>query len=162
MPEIENDEPPPRPVLRNSVGKPTAVLPRNAQTMLIIAISAVLIAAIGFYGTGTKTTAKPAPLPAPAVTDANQARIAEYRSRLDEEARTLAAEQAQVLEARRQFSDASANPAPANGTLPLGRTDPSSSPTAEKHIDNDPQRRRDAPLLSSNVAFRHPTTNYGP
>ena len=161
MPEIENDEPRPRPVLRNSVGKPTGVLPRNAQTMMIVAISAVMIAAIAFSGTGTKTTAKPAPLPATAVTDANQARIAEYRSRLDEEARKLAAEQAQVLEARRQFSDASANPAPANGTLPLGRTDPSSSATEENNIDNDRRRRAYLSLFASNVALSYRKTNSG-
>ena len=161
MPEIENDEPRPRPVLRNSVGKPTGVLPRNAQTMMIVAISAVMIAAIAFSGTGTKTTAKPAPLPATGVTDANQARIAEYRSRLDEEARKLAAEQAQVLEARRQFSDASANPAPANGTLPLGRTDPSSSATEENNIDNDRRRRAYLSLFASNVALSYRKTNSG-
>ena len=140
MPEIENDEPRPHPVLRNSVGKPTGVLPRNAQTMTIVAISAVMIAAIAFSGTGSKTTPKPAPLPSSGVTDPNQARIAEYRPRLDEEARKLAKEQAQVLEARRKFADATGNPAPAKGALPLGRTDSSSPATQENDIDSDRRR----------------------
>jgi len=154
MPEIENDEPRPRPVLRNSVGKPTGVLPRNAQTMTIVAISAVMIAAIAFSGTGSKTTPKPAPLPSSGVTDPNQARIAEYRSRLDEEARKLAAEQAQVLEAR-QFADATANPAPSNGALPLGRTDSSSPATQENDIDSDRRRRAYLSLFASNVALSY-------
>jgi type IV secretion system protein TrbI len=161
MPEIENDEPRSRPVLRNPAGKPTGVLPRNAQTIMIIAISAVMIAAIAFSGTGTKPTAKTAPLPAAGVTDPNQARIAEYRSRLDEEARKLAAEQAQVLEARRQFSDATANPAQANGALPPGRTDPSSSATEENNIDNDRRRRAYLSLFASNVALTYRRTNLG-
>ena len=153
MPEIENDELRPRPVLRNLVGRPTGVLPRNAQTTMIVAISAVMIAAIAFSGTGTKTTAKPSPPPTSGVTDPNQSRIAEYRSRLDEEARKLAAEQAQVLEARRQFADATAVRAPANGTLPSGRADPSSSNTEENNIDNDRKRRAYLSLFASNVAL---------
>jgi type IV secretory pathway VirB10-like protein len=157
MPEIENDEPRPRPVLRNSVGKPTGVLPRNAQTMMIVAISAGMIAAIAFSGSGSKTAAKPAPLPS-GVTDPNQARIAEYRSRLDEEARKLAAEQAQVLEARRQIADATANPSPANGTLPLGRRD-SSSAAPENDIDSDRRRRAYLSLFESNVALSYRKDN---
>src|SRR4030095_13015795 len=155
MPEIENDEP--RPVLRNSVGKPTGVLPRNAQTMMIVAISAVMIAAIAFSGTASKTAAKPAPLPS-GVTDPNQVRIAEYRSRLDEEARKLAGQQAEALEARRQFADAAANPAPANGTLPLGRRD-SSSATQESDIDSDRRRRAYLSLFESNVALSYRKDN---
>src|SRR5262249_36006633 len=157
MPEIENDEPRPRPVVRSSVGKPTGVLPRNAQTMMIVAISAGMIAAIAFSGTGSKTAAKPAPLLS-GVTDPNQARIAEYRSRLDEEARKLAAEQAQVLEARRQFADATANPSPAKGTLPLGRRD-SSSAAQENDIDSDRRRRSYLSLFESNVALSYRKDN---
>src|SRR5215468_8919764 len=99
MPENENDEP--RPLLRNLVGKPTGVLPRNAQTMTIVAISGVMIAAIAFSGSSSKTSPKPVPPLSSGVTDPNQARIAEYRARLEEEARKLATEQAQVLQARR-------------------------------------------------------------
>jgi type IV secretion system protein TrbI len=161
MPEIENDELRPRPVLRNPAGKPTGVLPRNAQTMMIVAISAVMVAAIALSGTGTKTTAKSARLPTPGVTDPNQARIAEYRSRLDEEARKLAAEQAQVLEARRQFANATATPAPETGTLPLGRTDPSSSATEENNIDNDRRRRAYLSLFASNVALSYRKDSLG-
>ena len=161
MPEIENDELRPRPVLRNPVGKPTGVLPRNAQTTVIVVISAVMIAAIAFSGTGTKTTPKPAPLPASGVTDPNQARIAEYRSRLDEEARKLAAEQAQVLEARQQFANATANPVPATGTLQAGHADASSSASEENNIDNDRRRRAYLSLFASNVALSYRRDNLG-
>jgi type IV secretion system protein TrbI len=161
MPEIENDELRPRPVLRNPAGKPTGVLPRNAQAMTIVAISAVMVAAIALSGTGTKTTAKSPPLPTPGVTDPNQARIAEYRSRLDEEARKLAAEQAQVLEARRQFANATATPAPETGTLPLGRTETSSSATEENNIGNDRRRRAYLSLFASNVALSYRKDSLG-
>jgi type IV secretion system protein VirB10 len=129
--------------------------------MMIVAISAVMIAAIAFSGTSAKTTPKPASLPASGVTDPNQARIAEYRSRLDEEARKLAAEQAQVLEARRQFANATATPTPETGTLPAGRADPSSSATEENNIDNDRRRRAYLSLFASNVALSYRKDNLG-
>jgi type IV secretory pathway VirB10-like protein len=156
MPEHENDEP--RPLLRNLVGKPTGVLPRNAQTMTIVAISVVMIAAIAFSGS-SKTSPKPVPLPSSGVTDPNQARIAEYRARLDEEARKLATEQAQVLQARRQFADATSNPAPANGSPPPGHTDATSSSTQENDIDSDRRRRTYLSLFASNVALSYRKDN---
>jgi type IV secretory pathway VirB10-like protein len=160
MPEIENDEVHPRPVLRNPVGKPTGALPRNAQTMMIVAISAVMIAAIAFSGAGTKSTPKPGPQPAPGVTDPNQTRIAEYRTRLDEEARKLAAEQAQVTEARRQITNATNNPAPEAGNLPADHTG-SSNVTEENNIDNDRRRRAYLSLFASNVALSYRKNNLG-
>jgi len=129
--------------------------------MMIVAISAVMVAAIAFSGTSTKTTSKSAPIPRLGVADPNQARIAEYRSRLDEEARKLAAEQAQVLEARREFANATGNPAPANGTLLAGRTDSSSSVTEVNNIDNDRRRRAYLSLFASNVALSYRKDNPG-
>jgi type IV secretory pathway VirB10-like protein len=159
MPENENDEPRPRPLLRNMVGKPTGVLPRNAQAMTIVAISVVMIAAIAFSGSSSKTNPKPAPPASSGVTDPNQARIAEYRARLDEEARKLAMEQAQVLQARRQFSDATSNPAPGNGSVPLGSTNSTSSSTQENDIDSDRRRRTYLSLFASNVALSYRKDN---
>jgi len=129
--------------------------------MMILAISAVMVAAIAFSGTSTKTTPKSTPMPRPGVADPNQERIAEYRSRLDEEARKLAAEQAQVLEARREFAKATGNPAPANGTLLAGRTDSSSSVTEEQNIDNDRRRRAYLSLFASNVVLSYRKDNPG-
>lgn len=154
MPEFENDEVRPHPVLRNQAGKPTGVLPRNTQAMMIVVVSAIMVAAIAFSGAGTKTAVKPAPLPTAGVTDPNQARIAEYRSRLDEEARKLAAEQAQVLEARKQFANASASTAPETGTSPAIRTD-SASVSEQANIDNDRRRRAYLSLFASNVALSY-------
>src|ERR1700739_2492572 len=106
MPEMENNAARSGTFLRSLAGRPTGVIPRNAQAIMIVGLSAVMVSAIAFYGASSKNAAKPAPLTTPGVTDPNQARIAEYRSRLDEEARKLAAEQAQVVEARRQFANA--------------------------------------------------------
>jgi len=128
--------------------------------MVIAAISAVMVAAIAFSGPGSKTTAKRAPLPTPGATDPNQTRIAEYRSRLDEEARRLAAEQAQVLEARRQFANATGNPSPKTETLPATGTN-SSSVTEENNIDNDRRRRAYLSLFASNVALSYRKDNPG-
>jgi type IV secretory pathway VirB10-like protein len=160
MPGIENGDVRPRSVLRSQAGKPTGVLPRNAQAMAIAAISAVMVAAIAFSGPGSKTPAKRAPLPIPGATDPNQARIAEYRSRLDEESRRLAAEQAQVLEARRQFANATGNPSPKTESSPAAGTN-SPSVTEENNIDNDRRRRAYLSLFASNVALTYRKDSLG-
>jgi type IV secretion system protein TrbI len=145
-----------RPVLQNPAGKPTGVVPRNAQTIMIVAISVVMVAAIALSGPSNRPPPKRALLPAPGVADPNQTRIAEYRSRLDEEARKLAAEQAQVLEARRQFANASAGPGP--GPSPAERTDLSSG-NEENSIESDRKRRAYLSLFASNVALSYRKDN---
>ena len=50
MPEIENDAARSGTFLRSRAGRPTGVIPRNAQAMMIVGISAVMVAAIAFSG----------------------------------------------------------------------------------------------------------------
>src|SRR6266853_3952114 len=90
-------------MVENWAAKPLGILPKNTQAMVIAGIAAVMVGAIAFSGSGApKTTTKPT-LPSSAVVDPNQARIAEYRQRLDEQARKLAAEQAQFQQAKQQL-----------------------------------------------------------
>src|ERR1700731_290104 len=113
MAEGSAEQKPPATV-ENRAAKPPGILPKNTQAMVIAGIAAVMGGAIAFSGSGApKTTTKP-PLPSSAVVDPNQARIAEYRQRLDEQARTLAAEQAQFLRSKQQFAAAA-------GTGPGGK-----------------------------------------
>ena len=158
MPEIENDAARSGTFLRSRAGRPTGVIPRNAQAMMIVGISAVMVAAIAFSGPSSKTAAKPAPLPNPGVTDPNQARIAEYRSRLDEEARKLAAEQAQVVEARRQFANATAARSQKTESVPAPGTE-SSAPAEDNGIENDRRRRAYLSLFASNIALSYRKNN---
>jgi len=88
--------PPPAATVRNQTAKPPAFCPKNAQTWVIAGLSAVMVAAIALSGNGSKSKAPEAARRQAAVIDPSASRIAEYRNRLDEETRKLAAEQARL------------------------------------------------------------------
>ena len=143
-------------IVENRAAKPLGILPKNAQAMVIAGIAVVMVGAIAFSGSGApRPAAKPA-LPSSAVVDPNQARIAEYRQRLDEQARKLAAEQAQFLLDKQQLVAATgAEPAGAaagNGSYPAGHAD-------ENGIENDRRRRAYLSLFASNLALSYRKDN---
>jgi type IV secretion system protein VirB10 len=98
----DQDAPSYKPPLFKRLGlNPEGVIPRNAQKVAIATISLVMIVVLVFSGrSGSKDTTVPQAQPAPP-TDTTQARIEEYRARIDEQARKLAAEQARLAQARR-------------------------------------------------------------
>jgi type IV secretory pathway VirB10-like protein len=139
-------------MVENRAAKPLGILPKNTQAMVIAGIAAVMVGAIAFSGSGApKTTTKPT-LPSSAVVDPNQSRIAEYRQRLDEQARKLAAEQAQFLQSKQQFVAAA-------GTEPGASSTVSASHTDENSIENDRKRRAYLSLFASNVALSYRKDN---
>jgi type IV secretion system protein TrbI len=147
MPEGSAEQKKPA-MVENRTAKPLGILPKNTQAMVIAGIAAVMVGAIAFSGSGApKTTTKPT-LPSSAVVDPNQARIAEYRQRLDEQAHKLAAEQAQFLQSKQQFAAAAGTEPGANSPAPAGHTD-------ENSIENDRKRRAYLSLFASNVALSY-------
>jgi type IV secretion system protein VirB10 len=128
--------------------------------MVIAAISVVMVGAIAFSGSGApRPTAKSTLPAAPAAVDPNQARIAEYRQRLDEQARKLAAEQAEYQRARQQFS---ASTPVAGGAPPAGQPAYASSGATgneEESIENDRKKRAYMSLFASNVALSYRSNN---
>jgi type IV secretion system protein VirB10 len=104
----DQDAPSYKPPLFKRLGlNPEGVLPRNAQKLAIVTISLLMIVILVFSGrSGSKDTpmrqAQAVPVP-----DATQARIEEYRARIDEQARKLAAEQARLAQSRRGADDMS-------------------------------------------------------
>src|ERR1700732_87109 len=151
MAEGSAEQKPPA-TLENRAAKPLGILPKNTQAMVIAGIAAVMVGAIAFSGSrAPKTTTKPTP-PSSAVVDPNQARIAEYRQRLDEQARKLAAEQAQFLQSKQQFAAAAGTEPGASSPAPAGHTD-------ENSIENDRKRRAYLSLFASNVALSYRKEN---
>ena len=139
-------------MVENRAAKPLGSLPKNTQAMVIAGIAAVMVGAIAFSGSGApKTTTKPT-LPSSAVVDPNQSRIAEYRQRLDEQARKLAAEQAQFLQSKQQLAAATGTEPGASSTVPADHTD-------ENSIENDRKRRAYLSLFASNVALSYRKDN---
>src|ERR1700675_4106698 len=94
MPDpIRDTEQPPVPKgsVRNQMMKPPGILPKNTQTWVIAGLATVMVAAIALSGNGSKSKAPVLPPRQGAVIDPNASRIAEYRNRLEEETRKLAA-----------------------------------------------------------------------
>jgi len=108
-------------------------------------------------------TARKAP-EAPPVVDPSQVRIEEYRARIEEQARKLAAEQAQITQDRRQLGVApGAPPSGAGGpyTNQLysgGRLSYQTEPALERQtsqIETDKKEREYRSLFASNIALTY-------
>ena len=163
MPDpIRDPEQPPVPEgsVRIQTMKPPGILPKNTQTWVIAGLATVMVAAIALSGNGSKSKA-PAPLPRQgAVIDPNAARIAEYRNRLEEETRKLAAEQATLNQAKQ--SAAGSDPRVAAAMQPGGSPNTYAVPqppppddrlSAKRQLEAERERREYSSLFASNVAL---------
>jgi|SRR5579871_2060449 len=145
---------------RNQSIKPPGILPKNAQTWVIAGLATVMVAAIALSGNGSKSKA-PAPVSRQAnVIDPNASRIAEYRNRLDEETRKLAAEQAALNQAKQAAAGSDPRMAGAmqQGAAPNAYgTQPPPSPddrmAAKKQLEAERERREYNSLFASNIAL---------
>ncbi len=162
MPEEVN-----QPTVQNKAAKPPGVLPRNTQTWVIIGLAAVMIAAIAFSG-GPKPQERSQQPSArtPAVIDPNQTRINEYRNRIDEQARRLAAEQAELMQARQAAGLAptpGAVPPQTPGSTSAAYPPPGYAPTGyapeprtqKSDIQAEKEKREYLSLFASNVALSY-------
>ncbi len=149
--------------VRDKAVRPPGVLPKNTQTYVILAITVVMVGAIAF--SGGSAPSKPASSPAerkPApVIDPNLARIQEYRNRIDEQARKLAAEQAQLEQAKQtllQTPPASPN-TPGNPyappPYPMHAYQPPPPKPEKDPIEADKEKREYQSLFASNVALSY-------
>ena len=96
MPET----PPTSPEFKDKSSKPPGVLPQYAHAKLVAALAVLMVVVIAF-----SSLRGPAKSPAPpptnsSVADPNEARIREYRQRIEEQSSRLRAEQAQFLKAK--------------------------------------------------------------
>lgn len=163
MPDEVNQPTPP--TVQNRASKPSGVLPRNTQTWVIIGLATVMIAAIAFSG-GPAPAERTPPVVAkgPNAVDPNQARINDYRNRIDEQARRLAAEQAQLMQAKQT---AGAVPPPVGGAQSGGPPaytgyPPSSAgsyvpePRPDRNdLKAEKEKREYLSLFASNVALTY-------
>src|SRR5438067_13785532 len=95
------------PPVQNRAAKPPGILPRNTQARVIGGVSLLMVIVIAFSGRKeSKQRNASNQLKAPAVIDPNEARIQEYRSRIEEQARKLTAEQAQLDQSQRKTGPA--------------------------------------------------------
>ena len=173
MPETPHD---PHPESREAAGgeirdraiRPSGLLPKNAQTYVVLGIAAIMVGAIVFSGGGSPP--KPSAATAPksqAVIDPSLARIQEYRDRIDEQARKLAAEQAQLEQTKHALGLAPAaqsnamggQPLPAAGYPAYGQPAPAVPPgkPEKSAIQADKEKREYQSLFASNIALTNRT-----
>lgn len=174
MPE-PNKVPVPEPALssggqvRDRTIRPAGLLPKNMQTYVILAITIVMVGAIAFSGGGATQSRKANPneQKAPAAIDPNLSRIQEYRNRIDEQARKLAAEQAQLEQTKQALGLPLAGQASAlpNQTLSSAAyagpgypqpayVQPPARPE-KSAIEADKEKREYQSLFASNVALSY-------
>jgi type IV secretion system protein VirB10 len=111
--------------------KPPGILPKNAQTLVVLGISVVMVLAIALSsGPSSRPASNAAPKQQPVI-DPNAARIAEYRDRIEEQTRRLAEEQARLEQAREAF---------------LAEPDPSTSAPPQQQFYSSPAPAQPAPV----------------
>lgn len=101
------------PTVQQRAGKPPGLLPRHTQAWVISGLAIAMVLIITFSGT---QPSKPAPTILPAgiaSADPNQARIEEYRRRIDEQAKQLAEERIRFEQARQEATGETGVPAAA-------------------------------------------------
>lgn len=178
MPENDKNQTPEPPLsggmVRDRTFKPAGLLPKNTQTYVILGITVVMVGAIAFSGGGAPTK-KPAPSDqkTAAAIDPNLARIQEYRNRIDEQARKLAAEQVQLEQTKQALglppaTQAGAIPNPHMQPMAYGAagypqpmyaqppayTQPPAKPE-KSAIETEKEKREYQSLFASNVALSY-------
>jgi type IV secretion system protein TrbI len=145
--------------VRNQMMKPSGILPKNTQTWVITGLATVMVAAIALSGNGSKSKAPAPPSRQAAVIDSSASRIADYRNRLEEETRKLAAEQASLNQAKQAAAGSDPRVAAAvQPTEPANTYAPQQPPvddrlSAKKQLEAERERKEYNSLFASNVAL---------
>src|SRR5262245_56918263 len=87
------------PAVQKRSPKPPGILPRNAQAWVIGGIALVMVIVIALSG-GKTPKPRVSTSSQAATVDPNDARIQEYRARIEQQAAKLALEQARLLQTR--------------------------------------------------------------
>ena len=146
--------------LRNQMMKPPGILPKNTQTWVIAGLATVMVTAIALSGNGSKSKAPAPPPRQAAVIDPNASRIADYRNRLEEETRKLAAEQATLNQAKEAAAGsdprvaALMQPGGAPQTYAVQQPPPLEDRLSpKKQLEAERERKEYSSLFASNVAL---------
>ena len=147
--------------IRSQQEKPTGILPKNSQTWVIGGLATVMVAVIALSGNGPKTKTNEPAVRSAGVIDPNAARIADYRNRLNEETRKLAAEQATLNQAKQAAAASDARvaaaiqPATAPGAVPVQQPAPrvDEREALKKQLQLEQERREYNSLFASNVSL---------
>jgi type IV secretory pathway VirB10-like protein len=116
---MTNNEPSPQiPQVQDKRPKIAGLLPKKTQQTVLGAIALLMVLVMMFSGRkGVPPRSAELPSAIGAAVDPNQARIQEYRARLDQETQKLAAEEAQLTETKQALG---VKPLAISGQVPIG------------------------------------------
>ena len=150
MPERETQTPgPTAPQIGTRGGRPAGVLPRNAQTWLMVGIAGLMIAVLALTGGRAPEPDDAAPRPA-VVAQASATRIADYQAQLE-------AGTAQLQERQRQLDAMQAQAVGGPAVAPS-----SGRPQQRSAMQQDRERREYESLFAGNIAVSHREAVSGP
>ncbi len=150
-PTAPSAEPSPPPEVRDRASRPAGLIPRHLQTWVMAGLAALIVGVILFTGPGPTRSTPAAPRP-PVTVDASQARIQEYRDRLEEEVRRLRAEQSDLAAAKRSLSGTASSAAEPPTAAPAESTEGDGA-TARAAIAQDQAQRAYRALYADNLAW---------
>jgi type IV secretion system protein TrbI len=150
------------PQIKDKRPKIACVLPKNTQALVLGGIALVMVLVIVFSGhNAPKQRVAPSPTTASVVTEPNQARIQDYRARIEEQMRRLAAEEAELAQTK-QAPGARPTEAPLPSASrmaygqPYGAAAASNGSEPEKNwIERDQRKREYQSLYASNIALSY-------
>src|SRR5258708_22229310 len=154
-----NETAPVVPTVDKKMASPPGIVPRNAETWFIVGISVLMVLVIALSG-GKEKERKPSAVTTPQAQDPNEARIQEYRARIDEQARKLAKEQSDLAQTK-EVLGFPPNPTTLQGPAYAGGASQppfayERPPAPEKSwIETEKEKREYQSLFASNVALSY-------
>jgi len=143
------------PEVQHRSTQPPGVLPRNAQAWVLGAIAVLMVLVIAFSGkTGPKASSETLQPPPAAVVDPNSGRIQEYRARIEEQARKLTLEQAQLAQKQQSLMPTSAPPMAAGSCVAYGGL-PGEVSSAPNTFAAERKNRAYQSLFASNISLSY-------
>ena len=153
---METNEPNTPPTIEKKTLPPPGAIRRNVQAWLICGIALLMTLIIAFSNHNAPPPKRPSEAPQAAITDPSQARIKEYRDRIEQQAMRLKDEQDQIVKAKAAVAVAGMPDSPVSysGSGSYARSAAySSAPVEKSWTDQEREKRNYQSLFASNIAL---------
>src|SRR5256885_685041 len=141
--------PAPTPIVQDRTQKPAGLLPRQLQSWVVLGIAVLMTGIIALSGWSQPSPKKPTVPLGPSPLEPSDTRIQDYRTRVDEEARRLAAARAELDAAQRELAAVPAR----TSSGPLIPASPSPSQAPVTAVAQERAQREYKALFADNVAL---------